>query len=131
MTMHEDELLQGLVEAAAYGGWLVTHARRSDLALTMGAPGFPDLVGVHEERKLLIAWELKADRGTWRPGQRDWLAGFEAAGADVRTVRPDGYDAAALYLLGDRVSSGVLIPPGGVRPSTPRGDRHRIAPQTG
>lgn len=43
-AMTEEELLVAIIEAAQYRSWLVHHVRRSDKALQMGHPGFPDLV---------------------------------------------------------------------------------------
>ena len=53
--MNEDELLIGVTDALTLGGWLWTHVRRSDLAITQGSPGVPDLWAVHYERRLFIA----------------------------------------------------------------------------
>lgn len=101
--MTEDELLDGITGALTAGGWLWHHVRRSDRALTMGTPGFPDIVAVHPDRKLVFVAELKADVGRLEPGQAEWLEGFMGTGVDVRLVRPSGYDATWRWLVGDRL----------------------------
>ncbi len=101
--MTENELLDGLLDACAVGGWLVHHDRRSDLALQQGDHGFPDIIAVHKMRTLVIAWEAKVPPNPYRPGQEDWLAAFKAAGVDARTIRPDTYDEAWEWLVGDRM----------------------------
>lgn len=42
--------------------------------------GWPDLVCIHEKRKLIIVCELKAGRNKPTPEQTRWLLAFEAAG---------------------------------------------------
>lgn len=96
--MTEDAMLRGVIDAALWGGWLVHHVRRSDKALTMGSPGFPDVVMVPPRHGRGLALELKSDRGRVRPGQAEWLAAFRAAGIDARLITPADYDA-TLQLL--------------------------------
>ncbi len=67
----EDELLQAITEAATYLGWRWHHVRRSDKALQMGHPGFPDLVLARKGRVLFL--ELKSKSGTVAPDQEAWL----------------------------------------------------------
>ena len=108
-TMAEDDLLVGLVGdgvrpgALTVGGWLWTHTRRPDLGLTMGTPGVPDIIAVHPQRRRVLALELKALRGRFRPGQEGWLVALREAGVDARVVRPEDYDALVDELVGDRV----------------------------
>jgi hypothetical protein len=117
--MTEDELLEGVTGALQAGGWLWHHVRRSDRALTMGTPGFPDIIAVHPERGHVVAIECKVPGGRLRPGQWAWLAAFTHALGEGggRIVTPDGYDALIVELVGDR---------GRVRQApdhmTPRGD---------
>lgn len=98
-------MLSGLLEAAGYGGWQSFHVRRSDLALTMGSPGFPDIVLCHEQRQAALVIECKAQGGRFRPGQRQWLDAFTAAGVEARVCTPAEYDATVVYLLGDRIAT--------------------------
>lgn len=101
--MTEDDLLAGLVDAAASGGWLVFHIRRSDLGIIQGHIGFPDLVAVHAKRRAVVFIEAKAARGRVDESQRRWLDALAAAGMDVRIVKPDGYDETWRWLVGDRL----------------------------
>ena len=98
--MTEDELLAGLLDAAAAGGWLVHHDRRSDLARQQGDSGFPDLVMAHPKRHLVLVLECKIASGRFRTGQQEWIDAFSKAGADARIVRPDRYDELVEYLRG-------------------------------
>ena len=102
--MTEDDILQGVLEAAAYGGWLIHHVRRSDLALQQGTPGWPDVAAAHEQRGLFVMLELKGERGRLSSGQVDWLAALTAAGVDSRVVTPETYDETVAFLLGDRLA---------------------------
>lgn len=114
--MTEDELLQGLLDACYVGGWLVHHVRRSDMGLQQGHAGFPDIVAVHPGRREFIAWECKTARGTATLLQDEWLDALQDALdwrnprhtlpdglAMVALVRPKHYDAAVLYLIGDKL----------------------------
>lgn len=100
----EDAYLTGLLDAANLGGWRVHHDRRSDLAITQGSPGFPDILAAHPGRGLVIAWEVK-DRGHATADQAGWLAALRAGGIDARVIRPDDYTAAVELLLGSRALS--------------------------
>lgn len=102
--MTEDELLHGITDALNVGGWLWYHVRRSDLSGQMGTPGLPDIIAVHPTREAAIAWELKAERGRYMPGQVEWLDAFGLAGVDARTVTPSTYDEAWRWLVGPRLS---------------------------
>jgi hypothetical protein len=100
----EDAYLTGLIEAAYAGGWRVHHDRRSDLALTQGHAGFPDIIAAHPGRGLVVAWEIK-DQGHSTQDQAAWLGALRAGGVDARVIRPDGYDQAIELLLGSRALS--------------------------
>lgn len=101
--MDEDELLTGLLDAAAAGGWLVHHIRRSDLGLQQGHSGWPDIVAAHRERRKLVVIECKSATGRVEPWQEAWLRALRAAGVDARVVRPAEYDATWRWLVGDRL----------------------------
>jgi len=100
--MTEDELLAGVTDALTLGGWLWTHHRRSDLALTMGHTGVPDIIAVHPGRRQLLVLELKTEIGRLDPRQREWIAALLRAGVDARIVRPDDYDDLVHELLAYR-----------------------------
>lgn len=101
--MTEDELLTGIVDALAAGGWLYQHVRRSDLAVIQGHVGHPDIVAVHPERALLVFLELKTATGRVEEAQRRWIEALAAAGINVRVVRPADYDETWQWLVGDRL----------------------------
>lgn len=75
--MTETELQVSIISAAERLGWMVYHAERS--ARKVGdrwvrnqpatGKGFPDLVLLHPQKRLLVFAELKGDVGT-RGGQR-------------------------------------------------------------
>jgi hypothetical protein len=88
--MTEDDLLTAVVDALRYRGWLWTHPRRSDKALTMGSPGVPDIIATDGHRILIL--ELKREGSRPTADQAVWLAALETAGADVRVLRPSGLD---------------------------------------
>ena len=94
--MTEDELLQAITDAATYLGWRWHHVRRSDKALQMGSPGFPDLVLARNGRVLFL--ELKGRRAKFRPGQLEWIGATTLIPADERVqafvIRPDNLDFA-------------------------------------
>lgn len=92
-TMSEDELLQGLTEALTLCGWRWMHIIRSD-GVTAGSAGWPDLVAVHPDRDVVLAWELKGERGVVSGDQAAWLVGLRDRQVDARLVRPMDYDAA-------------------------------------
>lgn len=73
--MTEDELLLAITQAATLLGWRWTHSRRSDLALVMGQPGFPDLVLARGGRVLFL--ELKTESGVLTTDQRGWLEAID------------------------------------------------------
>lgn len=102
-TFAEDDLLRGVTDALSAGGWLWTHVRRSDWALTMGTLGFPDVLAVHPGRRRLLVLELKATTGRASDDQLRWLEAFRSAGVDARLCRPSDYDALVDDLLGERL----------------------------
>lgn len=82
--MTERVLQERVRHLAVAMGWLVYHthdSRRSE-------PGFPDLVLVHADRRLLLYRELKTMRGTVTAHQRRWLDALTAAGANAAVWRP-------------------------------------------
>lgn len=86
----EDDLHIALTGAATAYGWRWHHVRRSDRAITEGAPGFPDLVLVRREAILVI--ETKAETGRYEAGQREWLDAFTRAGAYAMVAKPSDED---------------------------------------
>ncbi len=107
--MPEADLQAGIEDALAAGGWLYHHdeqalMRSGSIATSYsGQTGWPDIVAVHHERGLLVVLELKSHRGQLTAEQWRWLHAFEAAGIDVRKVKPADYDDLVDFLLGDRL----------------------------
>lgn len=100
--MTEDELLAGITEALTFGGWTWTHLIRSD-GVTMGHAGLPDILAVHPQRELMLAWELKSTKGQLRIDQLRWLLALgSVVGVDARTIRPEQYDQALDVILKGR-----------------------------
>lgn len=108
-TMSEDELLRGLIAHGHHYGWMAFHplpclsSKGRHLTATQGDPGWPDLVLAHPRGGIIVR-ELKAERGGWRPGQREWLARLEAAAqvgpVEVGLWKPRDYDDALERLSG-------------------------------
>jgi len=104
--MTEDELLEGVAQALALRArWdesvVWWHIRRSDLALTMGTPGIPDVMVVLDGR--LEAWELKTERGVVTEEQLRWRRALSDAGVIHHIVRPADYDELIERIVGSRL----------------------------
>lgn len=102
-TMSEDDLLTGILGAAAAGGWLWYHVRGWHPGMIQGTVGFPDIVLVHAERRALVFIECKSATGKVDEAQERWLASLRVAGVDARVVRPADYDETWEWLVGDRL----------------------------
>lgn len=91
--MSERELQKKVINVATLHGWLSYHSYQS----LRSEPGFPDLVLVHPERKLLVFWELKGDQsrgriGQLREAQKQWLDALcEAKLVEARVVTPEDW----------------------------------------
>ena len=68
-----------------------------------GHAGFPDLVLVHKERRLLLFAELKSEKGKVEPEQQAWLEALEAAHAAV-VWRPADLPRIISFLYGRRLA---------------------------
>ena len=96
--MTETQLQDAIIGAAQRLGWLAYHTHDS----RRSQAGYPDLHLVHEGRRLSILRELKSQKGTVSPAQKDWIRGLTAAGVDVGVWRPiDWFDGTI---------DGVLFP---------------------
>ena len=93
-AMTEDSLLTAVTEALTAHGWRWHHSRRSDKALTMGHPGFPDICAARNGRALFL--ELKTEKGRVAPEQREWLDAIDSPAVRAFVIRPSGLD----WLLG-------------------------------
>ncbi len=88
----EAGFLDTVIRLAQLMGWRTAHFRpamtrngRWITALSGDAKGWPDLVLVRE--RLLFA-ELKTDKGSLRPEQKQWIEWLKAAGYTVHVWRP-------------------------------------------
>jgi hypothetical protein len=80
-----------IVEAARLGGWMI-HAERQAQSRKgwrtpiQGHAGFPDLVLVHPDARLVWFVEIKRKPNKLAPDQLVWRTALEEAGADYRLV---------------------------------------------
>ena len=95
------------VNEAAFSGWLRDLAAKTDDRWRMAhfrpaqtrkgwrtpvefdGAGFPDLVLVHPQRRLVLFRELKSGRGVVDDKQERWILDLRAAGADADVWRPN------------------------------------------
>lgn len=80
----ERELHTHVINLASALGWWHYHTHDS----RRSPGGFPDLVFVHPQWGRVLARELKAQRGRWRPRQQEWLEYMRAGGLDADVWRP-------------------------------------------
>jgi hypothetical protein len=104
----EDELMAGITEALTLAGWIWMHIIRSD-GVTAGGSGFPDIVAYHPGRHLVILWELKGERTPITAEQASWIANTSGVPIDAAIVRPEDYDDALGYILGQRTFSRPIL----------------------
>ena len=92
LAMSEGAWLNEVVDYAQAHGWLVYHARPARTKKgwrtpTQGDVGFPDLVLVRFDGKLVFA-ELKSHLGKVTPGQQQWLSALRLRWPMVYVWRP-------------------------------------------
>ena len=97
--MSERNLQDTVIEMAKVHGWLVNHQRpaRTDKGwrtAVEGDAGFPDLVlvrpGLQKRPPRLLFVELKAKRGRFTDGQRQWMEALvQIPFVEVLTWTPD------------------------------------------
>jgi hypothetical protein len=94
-----------IIKTAQAAGWLVYHTHDS----RRSQRGFPDLVLVHAARGLVLFRELKTEKGTLRPAQRDWIHDLTQAGQDAAVWRPrQWFDQTIPDLLTGRTAAPAL-----------------------
>ena len=104
-----------VIKAAKIHGWLVAHFRpamtqkgdwvadednprrvtfkpRWVTAVQGDGAGFPDLVMVHDKKKMVIFAELKSEQGRLSPQQKDWTSALLVAGAYCFVWHPSDID---------------------------------------
>ena len=90
-AMTEDELLTAVTEALELYGYLWTHSRRSDKALTMGHQGVPDIIAARRGRVVFL--ELKTEKGQLSGEQWAWMVALNHDFDGLaRIVRPSNLD---------------------------------------
>lgn len=91
--MSEDDWQSRVMDYATRTGWRVAHVHRARttrgrwVTPVSGHPGLPDLI-LSRAGVVLLA-ELKAQKGTYEPGQREWI---EAAGPHGHCWKPSDWD---------------------------------------
>ena len=102
-AMTEEELLTGVTEALELYGYVWTHSRRSDKALTMGHQGVPDVIAARKGRVVFL--ELKTEKGQLSGQQWAWWNAIDPANFQLlheRTsfvlVRPSNLDDVLRWL---------------------------------
>lgn len=109
----EKELQESVRELADLYGWetyhqvtavFCPHCRKPTFSKRVG-PGFPDLVMVHPNGRLIFA-ELKRQKGTVDQEQADWLRLLNTGkGREVYLWRPSDLDAIVQILQPDHDAS--------------------------
>lgn len=103
--MTEAEWQGKVVDAARWGAWRVAHFRPGLTAdgghrthVAYDAAGFPDLVLVHDRRRMVLFRELKTATGRVTAAQKAWHEALELAGANVAVWRPKDWPTVAFEL---------------------------------
>lgn len=109
-TLGELEWMGSVVSLARPLGWRVAHFRPARTvhgwrtAGSYDAAGFPDLVLVHPERRLVLWRELKAEGEPLRPEQKLWRDWLTDAGADWGVWTPRDLPEVAHIITGLEVA---------------------------
>lgn len=108
----EKEFQKQVIELAHAFGWKIAHFRtamnaRGHYQTPVGADGagWPDLVLVHPEWKLILFRELKTEKGKLAEHQRIWGEWLVAADQDWAVWRPSDLPIIATALSGGRATS--------------------------
>lgn len=83
----EPQFMRDVIKQLKLFGWdLIYHAYDS----TNSVAGFPDIIALRRDRGLAL--ECKGQHGRTRPGQAEWIAGFNAIpGFHAAIVRPSDW----------------------------------------
>lgn len=103
--MGESDLLKCVLSLAKLYGWRSFHARPAmtakgyRTAVQGDGKGFPDLI-LTKPGTGIFAVELKSDKGSTTPAQREWLDWFYRSGAHIAVWKPsDWADGSILRTL--------------------------------
>lgn len=86
VRVSERQLMDALIEAARWRGWLVYHTHDS----RHSTAGFPDLVMLRGDRCVVV--ECKAAHGKLSKAQQAWHLAFLAAGIPAYVIHPSDQD---------------------------------------
>lgn len=98
-AMTEDELVTGLLDAFGIAGWSAWHVRRSDRAIWMGTPGWPDITACPPNPGPMLVLEAKSATGRVSGAQATWLVQCHQRGITAAVLRPADYDRALKLIL--------------------------------
>lgn len=108
-AMPEAALLNHVIGIARLYGWRSAHFRpaqtargRHITAVAGDGKGYPDLTLVHGPAGRLVFAELKSQRGTYGPGQAEWLTALD----DV-AIRVDGIVAVHTWRPADLLDGTI------------------------
>lgn len=111
-TMDERQFQSAVIDAAHTFGWMVAAFRPAQTAHGWRTPvqgdgkGWPDLVLVHPERRLVWFRELKVGkRAKLDPAQRRWAEVLDDAGANWLVWRPDFWPEIIHQLSGGKATA--------------------------
>jgi hypothetical protein len=122
----EAQCQRTIVEAARLGGWMIYHNRPAQNSAgrwrtaLQGHAGFPDLVLVHPDARLVWFVEIKRKPNKLAPDQLVWRTALEEAGADYRLVWvPEEQDEFCQELVSQRRVTVIVTrwPPAAPDPS--------------
>lgn len=112
LEISEKDFQRKILELAKTFGWKVAHFRAAQNArgiwmTPVGADGagWPDLILVHPMRNIIVARELKKQKGRVDPDQERWGAWLTAVGVDWKIWRPSDWDEIVGFLGGGRVTA--------------------------
>ena len=106
MGLSEADFIEQVIELSHIYHWKCAHFRPARTATGWKTPvagdgaGFPDLVLVHEGRKELLWVELKSEKGSIRPEQREWHRALRIIGERVYVWRPSQWQQLEEVLKG-------------------------------
>lgn len=94
----EKDFQKTVIDMAHLFGWRVAHFRpamtkrgRWVTPVQADGAGFPDLIMIR--RNVILAVELKSERGKVSVKQQEWIDAFEKAGVETFTWKPEHFSA--------------------------------------
>lgn len=105
----ERDLSSLVVELARLGRWKLRYHTYTSRGTTYGrpaAPGFPDWVFVHPEKRRLLFVELKSEKGKVKPEQQEWIDALNLVdGVEAVVWRPSMWTEIVETLTGHKPAS--------------------------